>query len=178
MLENIVRKKINIMMKRIAAMTVLAAAFVFMFLIMMCACSSKNGGKTVSLTTDEIAGEVLTSVKFPAMMDYTNQSEIEMYFGADFNNIKDITCKQQAISVNLAEIIIIKPKDGAMDAVMAFLRGRQDKFKNQSSYYPSQQLAAEATVVGSKYNVAYLICHDDAAAAEKALLNLLEKSLE
>ena len=146
-------------------------------LLSLCACSKKapeaEPEKIITLSTKELADAVLESVSFPAMTEHVSQSDIETFTGADFAYIEEITCFQQALTVHLLEVIIIKPKDGEMEAVMDFLETRQKKLKEELAFYPSQLTSAEAMVIGNKYNIAYLICHDDAAVAEQTLTKQL-----
>jgi|GEM_PF-2446606 len=132
---------------------------------------------SVTLSTRELADEVLASISFPAMTEHTSQTDIETFIGISFDNIEEITCLQQALTVHLVEVIIIKPKDGKMDDVMDFLHGRQEKLKEDLAFYPAQLTAAEAMIVGNRHNVAYLICHDDAPIAEQSLLKLIDENI-
>lgn len=135
-----------------------------------------NSVKVASLSTDELAAEVAGFFEM-ALVQHTEQSHIEAFIGADFDDIEEITLIQQALTVHLAEIIIIKPKENRMDSVMEFLRARRTVLREQLAFYPLQTAAAEAMVVGSRHNVAYLICHEDADVAEAALLKLINENI-
>ncbi|MCL1824247.1 MAG: DUF4358 domain-containing protein, partial [Oscillospiraceae bacterium] len=163
----------------------------FLLIIAFITCFSACSGKTeqkeekqpadekaISLSTGQLAETVLESVEFPLMTEQTDPEIIEMFTGADFNDIEEIACFQQALTVHFAEILIIKPKNGRADAVTAFLTERQQMLKNTVSAYPVQEAAIEASVVGSKYNITYFICHQNASRAEKALLEKIEENIK
>lgn len=133
--------------------------------------------KTVTLSASELAAAIAETFEM-AMLEHTEQSDIELFLpGADFADVDEIAFWQQAMTVHLIEIIVIKPAEGKADAVVAFLNERRQTLKDQLAFYPSQITAAEAAVVGSIYNVAYLICHEDAQTAENKLLELIEESM-
>jgi hypothetical protein len=125
-------------------------------------------------TVNELAEVIINSIEFPALWEHTEQADIELFTSADFADIEEIACFQQAVTVHLAEVLVIKPKESRMDAVMDFLRRRQAKLKDELAFYPAQLSAAEAMVVGNSHGFAYLICHDDAQEAEKVLLEFIQ----
>ncbi|MCL2020239.1 MAG: DUF4358 domain-containing protein [Oscillospiraceae bacterium] len=134
--------------------------------------------ETVSLTAGELALAVRED--FPmAMIEHTEIEAIEIFLpGVNFDDIDEISLWQQAMTVHLVEIIIIKPAQDKMDEVMDFLLERQKNLKEQLAFYPAQITAAEASVVGNLYDVAYLICQEDAKASEATLIKLIEESVQ
>ncbi|MCL2697047.1 MAG: hypothetical protein FWE74_03070 [Oscillospiraceae bacterium] len=145
-------------MKKLPAF--LAAVFLF------CSCAGLQEAE-VEITVDELADLILGSVEFPAMITYTGQSEIEAFLpGADFGAIDEIVFIQQALTVHLIEIVLIKP---ATREVMDLLLERQNVLKEQLAFYPAQQAAAASSVVSSYNGIAYLICHEEAALIEEII---------
>jgi hypothetical protein len=140
-------------------------------LIFITACGG-NTEKYINLSTSELAAEILPFFEMP-MTEHTEQNHIEIFSGIDFELAEEITLFQQALTVHLAEIIIVKPKDNQMDEIMDTLQSRQQMLREQLALYPLQTAAAEAMVVGKIHNVAYLICHENAAEAETALLKFI-----
>ncbi len=70
----------------------------------------------------------------------------------------------------MVEVIILKVKDGETEKTLEQLNARKDSLINDFAYYPEQVESANATIVGSEGNVAYLICHVDSEKAEKKLI--------
>ncbi|MCL2107719.1 MAG: hypothetical protein FWH20_00040 [Oscillospiraceae bacterium] len=135
----------------------------------------QNPDNPQSFTAAELAQIILESVDFPVMTRHETQDDIEVFVpGIDFEAIAEIACYQQALTVHLAEIIVIRPQPGELNAIMDFLRTRQSKLKDELAFYPLQQTAADAMKVGNKNGYAYLICHENAPTAEKVLLAYIE----
>jgi hypothetical protein len=109
----------------------------------------------IEINIKELAGLILESAEFPAMITSTEQ-----------NGTEEIIHIQQALSVHLIEIILITP---ATDEAVEFLKTRQKELREQLAFYPAQILSAEASVVGILHNIAYLICHEEAAEIEKTI---------
>lgn len=153
-------------------------AFVFIIFALVlgfAACSSDNAPKPPpSVSTAELAELVRETVTFPAMVEHTGE-DIETFIGLKLGYAEEITVFQQALTMHLVEIIIVRPEEGSMSNIMQFLQDRQAHLKEISALYPMQQAAVEAMVVGSKSGFAYLICHEDAPAAEKALSDFLSQ---
>lgn len=74
------------------------------------------------------------------------------------------------LSVDVVEVIILKVKDGETEKALEQLNARKDSLINDFAFYPEQVESANATIVGSEGNVAYLICHVDSEKAEKKLI--------
>jgi len=149
---------------------------VLIFALFLCSCAVGDDARIVPqipdaplLDINELADLILESAEFPAMITYTEQSDIEIFLpGIDFSGIEEIILIQQALSVHLIEVVLIKPATGeAAD----FLRERQKTLREQLAFYPAQVLSAEASVVGNVHNIAFLICHEQAAEIENKLFN-------
>lgn len=124
-------------------------------------------------TAAELAQTVLDSVEFPQTVEVTDKEMIEN-IGIDLSLTEDFSVYQQMLSVDVVEVVILKVKDGEMETVLASLRHRKESLINDFACYPGQVESAEATVVGSKGNIAYLICHKDADTAESKLLEAID----
>ncbi|MCL2638002.1 MAG: hypothetical protein FWD48_06470 [Oscillospiraceae bacterium] len=138
------------------------AVLIIVFLFTACsvgrdAPGAPNPSDTPSLTINELADLILESAEFPAMITSAEQNETQ-----------EIITIQQALSVHLIEVVLITP---ATEEAINFLQERQRELKEQLAFYPAQILSAEASVVGAVHNIAYLICHEDAAEIEKIINN-------
>lgn len=142
----------------------------FALLIFTAGCT----GETASDTTDKTAGEllstVLNSVQFPQTVELTDEDRITDELGIDLSIVEDYAIVQQMLSVDVSEVIILIAKDGAENQLLSVLESRKESLINDFAFYPNQVASAEATEVGSEKNVVYLICHEEAAAAEQNLI--------
>lgn len=120
------------------------------------------------LSTDELCNVVLNSIEFPAMSKTEMTEMLEMIMDFSGYGIEEYTVYQQAMSVHLCEVIVIRTND--VKATTDALEQRKDVLINQLAFYPEQQESAKNTIVGSKNNICYLITHVEAKTAEKALL--------
>lgn len=140
-------------------------------LLLFSACSDAGSAES---TTDKTAAQlmevVMNTVQFPQMIDLNDNERIEE-MGIDLTVTEDYAIKQQMISVDVCEVIIIKASSENMEKLLEVLNSRKDSLKNFFANYPEQLQSANATVVGSKKDIAYLICHTDAAKAEEQLLS-------
>lgn len=121
-----------------------------------------------NLSTDSLCDVVLNSIEFPAMSKTEMTEMLDMIMDFSKYGIEEYTVYQQAMSVHLCEVIIIRTSD--VKATTEALEERKDVLINQLAFYPEQQEAAQNTVVGSENDICYLITHMDAKTAEKALL--------
>lgn len=172
-------------MKRINALPILSA---IVLSLMFSSCDNKTADDitTVSSETTEqtdadsvydtqsLAITVLNSVEFPQMIDTVDEQIISDTIGLTLADTESVCIKQQMMSVDLAEIIIVKASDGKLEAVVSELEKRKQALIDTFAFYPNQVASAEATVVGSKGGYAYLICHEEADTAEDALLAVLK----
>ena len=171
-------------MKKIIALLLLSA-------IVLCTACSNDGNNSVNssqsnssvtesspdssvssdnnnLSTDELCNVVLNSIEFPATSKIEIAEMLEMIMDFSKYGIEEYTVYQQAMSVHLCEVIVIRTSD--VKATTEALKQRKDVLINQLAFYPEQQESAKNTVVGSKNDICYLITHKDAETAEKALL--------
>jgi hypothetical protein len=128
--------------------------------------SSDTESNNISL--DALCEKILESTEFPAMLKTELAEMLDMIMDFSKYGIKEYSVYQQAMSVHLCEIIIIRTDD--VKATMQALENRKDVLIDQLAFYPEQQEAARNTVVGSKNDICYLITHKDAKTAEKVLL--------
>ena len=123
-------------------------------------------------TADELMETVLNSVQFPQLLELTDEERITDELGIDLSLVEEYAIVQQMLSVDVCEVIILIAKDeGAVRELEAVLEARKESLINDFAFYPNQVAAAEATEVGSVMNVVYLICHEEAAEAELALID-------
>lgn len=124
-------------------------------------------------TANDLAQAVLNSVQFPQLVEVTDK-DIISDMGIDLSLAEDYSVYQQMLSVDVSEVIILKAKEGKINEVTEQLEKRKKALINDFANYPGQVASAEATVTGSKNNIAYLICHVDAAEAEEALKKAID----
>lgn len=133
---------------------------------------SESENNVPQKTVAELADIVLNSVEFPQTVKVTDTEQIEA-IGVDLSLTEEIAVIQQMLSVDVVEIVIARVKDGTVGDVVASLQKRKESLIHDFAFYPGQVESTEATVVGSKGDIAYLICHKDADTAEKKLLEKL-----
>ena len=130
---------------------------------------------SVSEKTDKTAAElleiVLNSVQFPQLIELTDEERISGEIGIDLSLVEEYAIVQQMLSVDVCEVIVLIAKDDeAVSELEGVLETRKESLINDFAFYPNQVASAEATEVGSVMNVVYLICHEEAAEAEIALI--------
>lgn len=150
---------------------VVAVVLGFLFLT---GCNTTNGDKKLDM--DGMINTIMDSIEFPAMMQADDDITIEEVIKLDKEEISEIRVQQQMITVNLNEIILIKPKGGKGDDVLAKLKARKQALIDLHAFYPGQLAAAENTVVGQHSGYLYLICHEQAPLAEEALIVYMDKA--
>ncbi len=150
------------MKKFISILTALLLIFTFS------ACSSAP--TATDKTAAQLAQTVQNSIEFPQLVEVTDEDIITENIGIDLSQVTDFAVYQQMLSVDVSEIIILIVKDGAESQLKTTLENRKQSLIDDFAFYPNQVASAEATVVGSEKNVVYLICHEEAATAEQALL--------
>lgn len=143
-----------------------------MMIFSLTACSS--GGVSTQKSAAELLDIVLNSVEFPEITRIDDEQRINEMMGIDLSEAEDWAVVQQLLSVDVVEVILIKPKADASTDYIAELQARKNSLINDFAFYPNQVESAEATVVGKKNGVSYLICHADASEAETRLLAALE----
>lgn len=143
-------------------------------LLLLSSCTSTEPAKNVNM--DEAVKSITESVEFPVMMQVEDAVTLQDVIKLDLNEIQEYRVYQQMISVNLNEIIFIKPKEGKADSVLEKLNARKQALKDLYAFYPAQQTAAENTVTGKYGDYVYLICHEQAQRAQQALIEYIEKA--
>ena len=147
---------------------ILFISIVFTFTAAACSSGDKNMNKT-DKTASELLNTVLDSIDFPPTVEITEKSAFEE-MGIDLSVTEDHAAVKQMLSVDVVEVIILMVKDGETEITLEQLNARKDSLINDFAYYPEQVESANATIVGSEGNVAYLICHVDSEKAEKKLI--------
>ena len=127
-------------------------------------------GKT-NKTAAELLEIVLNSIQFPQLVELTDEYRITGEMGIDLSLVEEYAIVQQMLSVDVCEVIVLIAKDDeAVSELEGVLETRKESLINDFAFYPNQVASAEATEVGSVMNVVYLICHEEAAEAEMALI--------
>ena len=131
----------------------------------------------VEVSDDDISCEglaltALNSGNFPEMVKATDSTLLDTIMDFSQYGITDYCVYQQAISVELSEVIVVRAEDseGAYSALM----NRKNSLIKQFGAYPEQAKTAGQTVVFKKGNVCALIASDSPLEAEKALLAKLK----
>ena len=125
-------------------------------------------------TAEELLEATLNSVQFPQLVRLDDEERITDELGIDLSLVEEYAIMQQMLSVDVCEVIILIAKDDvAARELEAVLKSRKESLINDFAFYPNQVAAAEATEVGSMMNVAYLICLEEAAEAELALVEAI-----
>lgn len=134
-----------------------------------CANTKNPENSTTDKTPAQLTETVMNSVQFPQMIELNDEKRIEE-MGIDLSLAQDCSIWQQMLSVDVCEVIIIKASPENMEKVLESLNSRKESLKNYFANYPEQVESAGSTVVGSKKDIAYLICHTEADTAEEKLL--------
>lgn len=153
-------------MKKTAAVM---AAILLLFGISSCTTGTDGGWETTDRTAAELLETVISSVEFPPTVEVTDEDTIKE-MGIDLALTEEYAVVRQMLSVDVAEVIILKVKNGEEDKAEEQLKKRRESLINDFAFYPEQVESANATVVGQEKDVVYLICHIDADAAEAELL--------
>ncbi len=152
---------------------ILFMSIVLAFTITACFSESGSVNKT-DKTASELLDTVINSIEFPPTIEVTDESAFEE-MGIDLSFTEDHAAVKQMLSVDVVEVIILKVKDGEAETVLEQLKKRKDSLINDFAFYPEQVESANATVVGTEGNVAYLICHVDAEKAEEKLIEKINQ---
>lgn len=120
-------------------------------------------------------GLVLTALNsgdFPEMVKATDSTLLDTIMDFSQYGITDYSVYQQAISVELSEVIAVRADDvdGVYDALMA----RKSSLIKQFGTYPEQEMVVSQTVVFKKGDLCVLIASDDPMKAERAILDKLK----
>lgn len=153
-------------MKKAAA--VMAAVFL-LFAFSSCSSDINGGWEKTDVTAAELLETVMSSVEFPPAVEVTDENAFKE-MGIDLSLTEEYAAVRQMLSVDVAEVIILKVKKGEGDKAEEQLEKRREALINDYAYYPEQVKSANATVVGQEKDIVYLICHIDAETAEAELL--------
>ena len=120
-------------------------------------------------------GLVLTALNsgdFPEMVKATDSTVLDTIMDFSQYGITDYSVYQQAISVELSEVIAVRADnvDGVYDALMA----RKSSLIKQFGTYPEQEKVVSQTVVFKKGDLCVLIASDEPMTAERAILDKLK----
>lgn len=136
--------------------------------------SSRSSTKwTVTKVADDdisCEGLVLTALNsgdFPEMVKATDSTLLDTIMDFSKYGITDYCVYQQAISVELSEIIAVRADD--TDGVKAALQSRKDGLIKQFGTYPEQEKIVSRTVVFQKGDLCFLIASEEPEKAEKAI---------
>lgn len=151
------------------------AALTVVLAFILTSCSTSGGSENKSdKTASELLDTVLNSIDFPQTVEVTDEGRISE-MGIDLSLTEDYAVVQQMLSVDVVEVIILKAKDGETGSLTDQLEARKESLINDFAFYPEQVESANATKVGSRRDVVYLICHADAATAEEKLVDEINK---
>jgi ABC-type amino acid transport substrate-binding protein len=146
------------------------------------AISEENDGETAPVlepisthSAKDIAEAGLNATPFPPMMEFSS----DMIAGLDIdfaNDVADFYDSRNAISTQLADIMVVIPNADSFDAVKKAVEDYAETYylSGAASFYPGQQEAAEATITGDAGGVIYLICHAESDTVEAAMRELIE----
>lgn len=123
------------------------------------------------LSCQELADVVINSgVEFPAIGLVEDEAIIKDVMGYDLSLFSEYSVTMHMMSAHLIELTIAKPAEGKEEAALEHLNNRMNQLKTEVAFYPEQQETADQTVVGSVGGYVYLLCCNDAAKAEEALI--------
>lgn len=158
-----------------------AIAAAALLLLLLCGCSdtevSESPSGTVSSSAYEneksevscgfLAALAVDSGAFPDMIRVTEQVLLDTVMDFSGYGIDDFCVYQQAVSVELSEIIIVHSVNP--EEAEAALYERREALIKQYSFYPEQKQAAENSVVFSLDGYSVLIAAKEPDAAVKAV---------
>lgn len=101
------------------------------------------------------------------MVKATDSTLLDTIMDFSKYGITDYCVYQQAISVELSEIIAVRADD--TDGVKAALQRRKDSLIKQFGTYPEQEKVVSRTVVFQNGNLCFLIASEEPEKAEKAI---------
>ena len=141
--------------------------------------STKWTAVQVADNNSSCEGLVLTALNagsFPEMVKATDSAILDTIMDFSKYGITDYCVYQQAISVELSEVIAVRADDadGVYDALMA----RKTSLIKQFATYPEQAENANQTVVFKKGDLCILIASSNSTAAQKAVINKLKANAE
>lgn len=173
------RKALTVLFAVIFAATLCGCAGDISSSVQQAESSSRSSTKwTITEVADDdvsCEGLVLTALNagnFPEMVKATDSTLLDTIMDFSQYGITDYCVYQQAISVELSEVIAVRASDA--DGVYDALRSRKESLIKQFGTYPEQAKNAEQTVVFKKGELCVLIAADEPMTAERAILDKLK----
>lgn len=159
--------------------TAIAAAA--MLAVLLCGCSdtaiseensvgsnySSYDSENDTISCEELALIAIDSGVFPDMVKVTEQALLDTVMDFSQYGIDEFSVYQQAISVELSEIVIVHSKQP--DKAEAALTQRREALIKQYSFYPEQKESAENSIVFSLDGYSVLIAAKEPSAAVEAV---------
>lgn len=124
-----------------------------------------------STKAGRMAKAALEADNWPSLMEITDAEFAQTFFGLDISQCSEFFLANQLISVNLAEVIIVKPAEGSEDAVKEVLDSHFTYIKNDAAFYPDQEAPAEGAVMGTTDDgYIYIIVHENGSDIASTVL--------
>ncbi len=124
-----------------------------------------------STKAGRMAKAAIDAAEWPDMMPVTEAEFAQTFFGLDISQCDEFFLANQLMSVNLAEIIIVKPSEGSEDAVKEVLDTHFTYIKNDAAFYPDQEAPAEGAVMGTTDDgYIYIIVHENGSDIASTVL--------
>ena len=162
-------------------MRITAIAVAALLAVLLCGCSdtaiseensvgsnySSYDTENKDISCEELALLAIDSGVFPDMVKVTEQALLDTVMDFSGYGIDEFSVYQQAISVELSEIVIVHSKQP--DKAEAALTQRREALIKQYSFYPEQKESAENSVVFSLDGYSVLIAAKEPSAAIEAV---------
>lgn len=162
-------------------MRITAIAAAALLAVLLCGCSGtaiseeNSVGSNISsydtenkdISCEELALLAIDSGVFPDMVKVTELTLLDTVMDFSRYGIDEFSVYQQAISVELSEIVIVYSKQP--DKAEAALTKRREALIKQYSFYPEQKESAENSVVFSLDGYSVLIAAKEPSAAVEAI---------
>ena len=159
--------------------TAIAAAA--MLAVLLCGCSdteiseenfvgsnySSYDSENENISCEELALIAIDSGVFPDMVKVTEQALLDTVMDFSQYGIDEFSVYQQAISVELSEIVIVHSSQP--DKTEVVLTQRREALIKQYSFYPEQKESAENSIVFSLDGYSVLIAAKEPSAAVEAV---------
>lgn len=162
-------------------MRITAIAAAALLAVLLCGCSdtaiseensvgsnySSYDTENKDISCEELALLAIDSGVFPDMVKVTEQALLDTVMDFSRYGIDEFSVYQQAISVELSEIVIVHSKQS--DEAEAALTQRREALIKQYSFYPEQKESAENSVVFCLDGYSVLIAAKEPSAAVEAV---------
>jgi len=124
-----------------------------------------------STKAGRMAKAALEADRWPSLMEITDAEFAQTFFGIDISQCDEFFLANQLMSVNLAEVVIVKPSEGSEDAVKEVLDAHFTYIKNEAAFYPAQEAPAEGAVMGTTDDgYIYIIVHENGSDIASTVL--------